>query len=144
MKTSRITGLLVLFSLTLLSIGCASGGGAAAVPPPPAIPAAVGSWTLTIDTPAGTQEPALTITGVEGDLAGAFGSPAGQVDLTTVSFADGALEFSVTIDIGGQDLTLNFSGTVDGDSMTGSFASDFGDFAATGVRNAAEGGTSEE
>ena len=138
MKTFSTTGLLVILSLTLLSIGCASGGGAAAVPPPPAIPAAVGSWTLTIDTPAGTQEPTLTITGVEGDLAGAFGSPAGAVDLTSVSFADGALEFSVTIDFNGQALALNFSGTVDGDSMTGTVGTEFGDFPATGTRNTAE------
>jgi len=98
----------------------------------------VGTWTLTIDTPAGTQEPTLTITGVEGDLTGAFGSPAGEIDLTSVSFTDGALEFAVTIDFNGQALALNFSGTVDGDSMTGSFASDFGDFAATAVRNSSE------
>ena len=108
------------------------------MPPPPAIPAAVGSWTLTIDTPAGTQQPGLTITGVEGDLSGAFASPAGDIDLSSVSFSEGAFEFSVTIDIGGQDLTLNFSGTVDGDSIDGSFASDFGDFPATGVRNTTE------
>ncbi len=141
MKTSRITGLLAVLALTLLSIGCASGGGgaaAAAVPPAPVIPAAVGSWTMTIDTPAGTQEPSLTIAGTEGALSGSFGSPAGDIDLSTVSFADGDIEFSVTIDIGGQELTLNFSGTVDGDSMTGSFASDFGDFAATAVRNSSE------
>ena len=139
MKTSRITGLLAILALTLLSIGCASGGGGvAAAPPAPAIPAAVGSWTMTIDTPAGTQEPVLTIAGTEDALSGSFGSPQGDVDLNTVSFADGGIEFSVTIDIGGQDLTLNFSGTVDGDSMTGSFASDFGDFAATAVRNAGE------
>lgn len=138
MKSHRIAHLLSLLLLGALAFGCASGGGAPPVPaepPAPAIPAAVGSWTFTIDTPAGTQNPAVTIAGTEGALTGTFGSPDGEVDMTTVSFADGTLEFSVTIDFGGQAITLNFSGTVDGDSVDGTFASDFGDFPGSGVRN---------
>ncbi len=77
----------------------------------------------------------VIIAGTEGALTGTFGGPAGDNDMTTVSFADGTLEFSVTIDIGGQSLTLNFSGMVDGDSLDGTFGSDFGDFPSTGVRN---------
>ena len=138
MKSQRILHLLSLLLLGALAIGCASGGGAPPVPPePPApvIPAAVGSWTFTIDTPMGANDSTVVIAGTEGALTGTFGGPAGDNDMTTVSFADGTLEFSVTIDIGGQDLTLNFSGMVDGDSLDGTFGSDFGDFPSTGVRN---------
>ena len=89
---------------------------------------------MTINTPQGTQTPPLSIAASAGAFSGSFGSPAGDVALDTVSADGDAVEFQVTIDIGGQDLVLSFSGTVDGDSMSGSFASDFGDFPATGER----------
>ena len=38
------------------------------------------------------------------------------------------------IDAGGQSLSLSFSGVVEGDSLTGAFGSDFGDFDVTGTR----------
>ena len=51
-----------------------------------------------------------------------------------LQFADGALTFSLSIDAGGQMLDLDFTGTIDGDSLSGKFGSMFGDFTATGSR----------
>jgi hypothetical protein len=42
--------------------------------------------------------------------------------------------FSAEVDAQGQMLVLEFSGTVEGDSVNGEFGSDFGAFGVTGSR----------
>ena len=129
--------LLLTLSFLLIASGCASSGSsaAAAVPAAPPPPAAIGSWSLTIDTPQGTQEPTLEIMGAAGALGGKFSGAQGELAIETVSFMDPNLSFSVTIDIGGQELELNFEGTVEGDAINGVFKTIFGDFTTTGTRN---------
>ncbi len=90
---------------------------------------------MTIETPQGTQTPTITINGTAGDLSGSFGGPTVDLALDSISSDGDMVEFQVTIDIGGSDLVLKFSGTVEGDAMNGSFASDFGDFPATAERS---------
>ena len=142
MKISPSKALLAALTLILFSIGCATtgaGGGAdapaPAPPPPPAPPAAVGVWNMTIDTPQGTQTPTVTITGMAGDLSGNFGGPTGDLPFDSITADGNTVEFQVTIDIGGSDLVMTFTGTIDGDSLSGSFATDFGDFPATAERS---------
>ena len=120
--------LLLALAAALVALGC-SGYGA------PALPAAVGSWNMTIETPLGTQTPTIDVTGDASGLMVAMASPDGSVEATDVTFGeDGSLGFTVAIDAGGQQLTLVFSGMVDGDSLTGAFATDFGDMEATATR----------
>lgn len=120
--------LLLALAAALLTFAC-SGYGA------PALPAAVGSWNMTIETPLGTQEPTLIVSGDASGLMGTMSSPQGDVELADVTWNDdGTLGFTMDIDAGGQSLSLTFSGTVDGDSLTGSFASDFGDMEANATR----------
>ena len=120
--------LLLALAAALLAMGC-SGYGA------PALPAAVGSWNMTIETPLGTQTPTIDVTGDASGLMVSMGSPDGTVEATDVTFGeDGALGFTVDIDAGGQQLTLVFTGMIDGDSLTGAFATDFGDMEATATR----------
>ena len=90
---------------------------------------------MTIETPQGTQTPTVTITGMAGDLSGNFGGPTGDLDFDSISADGDTVEFQVTIDIGGSDLVMTFTGTVDGDSLSGVFATDFGDFPATAERS---------
>ncbi len=90
---------------------------------------------MTIETPQGTQTPTVTIAGMAGDLSGNFGGPTGDLDFDSISADGNSVEFQVTIDIGGSDLVMTFTGTIDGDSMSGSFATDFGDFPATAERS---------
>ncbi|MCY3928111.1 MAG: hypothetical protein OXG81_07540 [Acidobacteria bacterium] len=125
--TLRNTLLLALVA-ALLTVAC-SGYGA------PALPAAVGSWNMTIETPLGTQEPTLIVSGDASGLMGVMSSPQGDVELTEMSWSDdGTLGFVMDIDAGGQSLSLAFSGMVDGDTLTGAFASDFGDMEANATR----------
>ncbi len=112
----------------LVALGC-SGYGA------PALPAAVGSWNMTIETPLGDQTPTLVVSGDASALMGMMSSPQGDVELTELTWADdGSLGFAMDIDAGGQQLRLVFTGMVDGDSLSGAFASDFGDMTATATR----------
>ncbi len=120
--------LLLTLAAALLAFGC-SGYGA------PALPAAVGSWNMSIETPLGTQTPTIDVTGDASGLMVSMGSPDGTVEATDVTFGDdGALGFTVDIDAGGQQLTLVFTGMVEGDSLNGTFATDFGDMEATATR----------
>lgn len=120
--------LLLALAAALLALGCSAYGA-------PAMPAAVGSWNMSIETPLGTQTPTIDVTGDASGLMVAMASPDGSVDATNVTFGeDGSLGFTVEIDAGGQQLTLVFSGMVEGDSLTGTFATDFGDMEATATR----------
>ena len=120
--------LLLALAAALLTVGCSAYGA-------PALPAAVGSWNMTIETPIGTQTPTVNVTGDASGLMVAMVSPDGQVDATDITFGeDGALGFTVVVPAGGQELTLVFSGMVDGDSLNGTFATDFGDMTATAMR----------
>ncbi len=120
--------LLLALVAALLTVGCSAYGA-------PALPAAVGSWNMSIETPLGTQTPTINVTGDASGLMAAMVSPEGEVAATDVTFGeDGALGFTVEIDAGGQQLKLVFSGMVDGDSLNGTFATDFGDMTATATR----------
>ena len=122
------TYLLLALAAALLAVGCSAYAA-------PALPAAVGSWNMTIETPLGTQTPTINVTGDASGLMAAMVSPEGEVEATDVTFGeDGALGFTVEIEAGGQQLTLVFSGMVDGDSLDGTFATDFGDMTATATR----------
>lgn len=128
-QTGKLRNTLLLALVAALLTFACSGYGA------PALPAAVGSWNMTIETPLGTQEPTLIVSGDASGLMGTMSSPQGDVELANVTWNDdGTLGFDMDIEAGGQSLSLKFSGTVDGDSLTGSFASDFGDMEANATR----------
>jgi hypothetical protein len=134
---SRFSILLLLTAISLLGAACASGTGAGdapAAPPPPPPPAVVGSWNLTIETPVGTQQSTMVVSGTAEALEGKIVSEQGEAMLRDVVFDAGKLAFGLTIDAQGQQLDLTFEGTVDGDSLTGSFQSPFGPAPVTGTR----------
>lgn len=121
--------LLLALVAALLTVGCSAYGA-------PALPAAVGSWNMSIETPLGTQTPTIVVSGDASGLMAKMSADEGDVEATDVTWndEDGSLGFTVEIDAGGQQLTLVFSGMVDGDSLNGAFATDFGDMTATATR----------
>lgn len=140
-KNAQITrlpwALATVLLLCLVGWGCASAGSAApdlTPPPPPPPPAAVGTWMLKIETPVGTQEPSFVISGDASALAGVMSSPQGDLPVENLVFADPTLTFAMNIDAGGQQLALQFSGKIEGDALTGTFTSVFGDIPVTGTR----------
>jgi hypothetical protein len=58
----------------------------------------------------------------------------GETAINGITFDGNAVSFAADIDAQGQQLTLTFNGTVDGDALTGEFGSDFGAFGVTGTR----------
>ena len=115
-----IGGWLVL-SVVILA-GCAA-----------SIPPAVGVWSVEMNTPLGVLPATLTFNadGSGNMSADAFGDTA----LTGIVFDGNTVAFEAEIDAQGQTLVLEFSGTVDGDSVDGEFDSDFGAFSVSGSRN---------
>jgi hypothetical protein len=141
-RSKIVMGVLLLCAMVLMVLpGCASGGAdapapatPAAPPPPPPPPAIVGSWSLTIETPVGTQESTLIVTGTAELLEGKITSPQGEVALRDIAFDGGKVTFGMTIDAQGQQMELTFDGTLVGDDLTGAFQSPFGPAPVTGKR----------
>ena len=96
----------------------------------PVIPA-VGMWDVSINTPVGEQSGVWTIAA---DGTGIMASDLGDQDIEGIILEGNSISFDVDIDAGGQSLSLSFSGTVEGDTLSGDFSSDFGDFSVTGTR----------
>ena len=107
-------------ALVLVLAGCA-----ASVPP------AVGVWSIEMNTPLGAMPATLTIAE---DGTGNMSGDMGQQNISGIMFDGNAINFSTAIDAQGQSITLTFAGTVDGDSLSGEFGSDFGAFGVTGTR----------
>lgn len=91
----------------------------------------VGAWDVSINTPVGEQGGVWTI---NADGTGIMSTDQGDQAIEGIMLEGNSISFDVDIDAGGQSLSLSFSGTVDGDSLTGEFASDFGAFGVTGTR----------
>ena len=114
-----LSGWLVL-SVALL-VGCV-----ASTPP------AVGVWNVEMDTPLGAIPAVLTL---NADGTGSMSADAlGEAPIDGIVFDGNSLTFDTEIDAQGTTLVLEFSGSVDGDSIEGEFGSDFGAFGVTGTR----------
>ena len=84
-----------------------------------------------MDTPAGAQAVVLTISeNGTGSMAGAQGEQA----ISAIVLKGNAISFEANINAQGQSITLNFSGTVDGDALSGGFSTPFGELEVTGMR----------
>jgi hypothetical protein len=78
-----------------------------------------GTWKLTINTPMGEQQSTLTITAVGAQLTGTQSAPSGESAPIVEGIADGnSLSWKAAI-IRPMPMTLEFSGTVNGDQMSG-------------------------
>lgn len=114
-----LSGLLVL-SLSVL-VGCAAGG------PPPA----AGVWAAEINSPLGALPVVLTL---NADGSGEMASDVLNAPLSGIVYVDNTAAFTAEISVQGQEIVLDFTGTVDGDTMNGEFGSDFGAMGVTATR----------
>ncbi len=90
-----------------------------------------GTWDTMATTPLGDQSSVWTILD---DGTGIMSSDQGEQPVDGIVVDGNNVSFDLDVDAGGQFLTLRFSGVVEGDSLIGAFASDFGDFNVTGTR----------
>jgi hypothetical protein len=57
----------------------------------------------------------------DGALTGSISGRQGETPIADATFKDDMIAFSVTRNMGGNDITMKYSGKLDGDTITGSF-----------------------
>ena len=143
MPILRVSGLRLLCVTAVASIAAActstppGPAAPAPAPPPPAAPKAAdvnGTWEFSVESPMGTRSNETIFTQSGEALSGKMVSPRGEVPLTGTVKAD-AINFTVNLNVQGQSLQIDYSGTVTGDTMGGTvqFGS-FGDGKWSGKR----------
>jgi imidazolonepropionase-like amidohydrolase len=98
-----------------------TGGGATA-------PAAqlAGGWTMTLTSPQGPLDITMTLTQTGNAFTGTMTSSLGSQEISDGQINGRNVTWTSTIQIGGQSITLNYRGEVEGNRMTGS--ADLGSF----------------
>ena len=96
--------------------------------------AVVGQWKLTVETPNGTTNPILTINAADAGYAGTYVSPRGSFELKDIKVDGNAFSFPLTITIPIGKLDLQYSGKVEGDTISGSIGNPQGTIPFDGVR----------
>jgi hypothetical protein len=77
-----------------------------------------GSWEMSVETPRGAMTQALTLQQDGGTLKGTLKGQRGEAPVTG-SVTGNKISFAVTRDTPNGSFTIEYSGTVAGDSMTG-------------------------
>ncbi|MGH8177723.1 MAG: hypothetical protein ACREV5_15815 [Steroidobacter sp.] len=103
-------------------------------PAKPASAGVTGAWLLTVDSPMGTRENEAVFTQQGEQLTGVIKGSRGETPLTGALQGD-AITFGINVTIQGQNMNINYSGAVAGDTMSGNVVfGDFGDGKWSGKR----------
>jgi hypothetical protein len=106
-------------------------------PPPPAaakVTDVSGTWELNVESPMGSRASDAVFTQAGETLGGKMVSSRGEVPLTGTIKGD-AVTFGINVNVQGQDLQIDYSGTVTGDTMSGTVVfGSFGDGKWTGKK----------
>ncbi len=93
-----------------------------------------GNWTLTINTPRGEQNPTLEVSLNDGVYSGTYYSMRGPVPLNNVTSNGSGFSFDITVTVPIGDIDVSYTGTIDGDKMSGKVVNPRGEVPFTGVR----------
>jgi hypothetical protein len=140
MSTLRVPGLRLLCVAVVASIAaaCSTAPSQQAAPPPPP-PAAKGmdvsgTWELNVESPMGSRASDAIFTQTGEALGGKMVSPRGETPLTGTLKGD-AIAFGINVNVQGQNLQIDYTGTVTGDTMSGTVVfGSFGDGKWTGKK----------
>lgn len=121
--------LIALAASLLILAGCATSPTPAPSPPPPPPPPAgpnvSGAWTLIVESPMGANESTANFQQSASALTGKIVGERGEAELSG-TIEQSAIAFSITINIQGQSLQIDYKGEVTGDAMAGTVK--FGDY----------------
>jgi hypothetical protein len=93
-----------------------------------------GTWNITIDTPMGQKEAQLALAADGGKLTGTQSADGNSGEIMEGSVSGSDVSWKIDI-VDPMPMTLEFSGTVEGDTMSGDVrAGAFGSFPFTGRR----------
>ena len=96
---------------------------------------ATGDWRLVVRTSQGEMNVALTLRREGERLSGVMSGPVGDVELPNVTISGNRLRFTAAMNIHGNTMETIMSGTIEGDSISGSFTlGSLGSFEFTGNR----------
>jgi len=101
--------------------------------------AIVGTWEMTINTPARENIEKLVITkNADGTLAGKWEGRRGESTISNVKLEGNKLTFKRTSNFGGREMIADYEGTVEGDKITGKFITERGEREANATRAGAK------
>jgi hypothetical protein len=130
----------VVFVAAVASIAaaCSTTPSQQTAPPPPPAAAKVtdvsGTWELNVESPMGSRASDAIFTQSGETLGGKMVSSRGEVPLTGTIDGD-TVKFGINVNVQGQSLQIDYSGTVTGDTMSGTVVfGSFGDGKWTGKR----------
>jgi hypothetical protein len=99
-----------------------------------------GDWNLTLETPNGPRTPTATFKQDGDNLTGTYKGAFGESPLQG-TIKGNEIKFTVAVNTPNGSLAVEYSGTVDGDSMKGTVKfGQMGEGTFTGKKKAAEGG----
>jgi D-glucosaminate-6-phosphate ammonia-lyase len=137
MSTLRVPTVRVLLIAAVASIAAACSTAPSKPAPAPAAPQAAGvtgTWELNVESPMGSRASDAVFTQNGETLSGKMISPRGEVPLTG-TLKGNAIAFGLNVNVQGQDLQIDYSGTVTGDTMSGTVVfGSFGDGKWTGKK----------
>lgn len=96
---------------------------------------AAGTWSIDIETPEGAQSATLTLTQEGSSVSGTFDSELGTAPVNG-SIEGNELNLTLTLDAGGQTIRVDMTGTVEGDTASGTAATPMGSMNWTARRTA--------
>jgi len=94
--------------------------------------ALIGTWD--VETESGTYTFVFEFFMDKGTLAGKFTGSSGEVEMEDLTYENGDLTFSVNVDAGGSGMTIDFSATIDGSSLTGMLSLEYGESEISGTK----------
>lgn len=94
--------------------------------------ALLGEWD--VQTEDGQFMFVFTFSLEEDVLSGMFEGPTGDVEMADISFEGNELMFTVTIDAGGQIVVVDFSATIEEDSLEGFLSMEMGEMNISGKK----------
>ena len=138
-ESTPMSILRVVFVAAVASIAaaCSTTPSPKTAPPPPAaakITDVSGTWELNVESPMGSRASDAIFTQTGEALGGKMVSPRGEVPLTGTVSGD-TVKFGINVNVQGQNLQIDYSGTVTGDTMSGTVVfGSFGDGKWTGKK----------
>ena len=94
----------------------------------------LGQWKLTVETPNGTTNPILTINAADAGYSGTYVGPRGSFELKEIKVEGNTFSFPLTITIPIGKMDFQYTGKVEGDTLSGSIGNAQGTIPFVGVR----------
>jgi hypothetical protein len=133
-----ISRLVFVAAVASIAAACTTTPSQNTAPPPPPAAAKImdlsGTWELNVESPMGSRASDAIFTQTGETLGGKMVSPRGETPLTGTVAGD-TVKFGINVNVQGQNLQIDYSGTVTGDTMSGTVVfGSFGDGKFTGKR----------